>query len=78
MESAEAKLNDEIDKYYDGTDEYSVIKKKGENFGKGIRLTKGLLLENSMCDEVEDIKMVMLRDKKIEIFDNNRDKKDGF
>jgi hypothetical protein len=31
-----------------------------------------------MCDEVEDIKMVMLRDKKIEIFDNNRDKKDGF
>ncbi len=31
-----------------------------------------------MCDEIEDIKMIMMRDKKIEIFDNNRDKKEAF
>ena len=57
LERAEANLNDQIEKYYDGTDEFSVIKRKGENFGKGTRLTKSLLLECSMCDEVEDIKM---------------------
>jgi len=78
LERAEASLNDQIEKYYDGTDEFSVIKNKGETYGKGIRLTRSLILETSMCEDIEDVKIVLLRDKQIEIFDNNKDKKDGF
>ena len=47
-----------------------------EGKDQGIRLTKELVLENSMCDELRQIRTLMLRDKKIRNFDD--DKKKGF
>jgi len=37
-----------------------------------------MLLESAMVDDVEEVRMVMLRDKKIEIFDTNRENMEGF
>ena len=41
----------------------------------GVRLTKKLVLDNSMCDELIEVKILMLREKKITVIDDNT--KDG-
>ena len=47
-----------------------------EGKDQGVRLTKAMVLENSMCDELREIRTLMLRDKKVRNFDD--DKKKGF
>lgn len=41
----------------------------------GVKLTKQMLLEASQCDTLEDIQSVVLRDKNLEMIDDN--KQDG-
>ena len=50
------KLDDEMEKYFDGTDQFS--KRKEGSLEKGVRVNKSMLLEAGMVDEIEDIKMV--------------------
>ena len=39
---------------------------------KGVKLTKKMVLENSLlCDDLEDVTTLMLRDKNIDYFDDN-------
>ena len=41
---------------------------------KGVKLTKRMVLEGAlMCDELDEVTTLMLRDKKIELFDDNID-----
>jgi hypothetical protein len=57
LDKLENNLNDILEKYHNGTDEITVEKK---NLPKGKRINKTILLEASMCEEVEDINMVSL------------------
>ena len=44
---------------------------------KGIKLTKAIVVENSLlCDDLEEITTLMLRDKNISIFDDNLEDED--
>jgi Leucine-rich repeat (LRR) protein len=38
------------------------------------RLTKSLVLENAMCDELSEVQTLILRDQGLEIFDDTRGK----
>ena len=49
------------------------VDKEGRDQGK--RLNKALVLENSMVDDLREVKTLMLRDKKITVFEDNA--KDG-
>jgi len=56
LEDMQNKLDDEMEKYFDGTDQFS--KRKEGSLEKGVRVNKSMLLEAGMVDEIEDIKMV--------------------
>jgi hypothetical protein len=56
LEDMQNKLDDEMEKYFDGTDQFSKRKEGADQ--KGVRVTKSMLLEAGMADEIEDIKMV--------------------
>jgi hypothetical protein len=71
LDKLENNLNDILEKYHNGTDEITVEKKE---LPKGKRINKTMLLDAAMCEEVEDINMVMLRNKNIQAFDDNKDK----
>ena len=56
----------------------AVTKSGNENKNKiGVKLTKALILENSLlCEELDEITTLMLRDKNIAVFDDNIEDKD--
>ena len=62
LEDIEAKIELDIEKIQDGSD---VAR-------KGVRLSKQMVLDSSMCDELSEVQMVMVRDKNIESVDDNK------
>jgi Leucine-rich repeat (LRR) protein len=81
LERLEHQLTDNIETIADEIDLLTMVreaKNYAEREGKdqGIRLTQAMVLENSMCDELREIRTLMLRDKKIKIFED--DPKQGF
>ena len=77
------KLDTEIDKGVNEIDidfftGKAVTKSGNENKNKiGVKLTKALILENSLlCEELDEITTLMLRDKNIALFDDNIEDKD--
>eukprot|EP00347_Sterkiella_histriomuscorum_P012554 403368121 len=68
LEAIERKIEEDIEEFNN--------RKKPKNIENGVRVTKALLLDASQCDELSQIQAVIVRDKNIEIFDDN--KQDGF
>ena len=71
------KIDEEIGKGVDNIDidfftGKAVTKKEDNRSKEGIKLTRAIVLENSMmCDELAEVTTLMLRDKNIAIFDDN-------
>ena len=76
LERLESQLTDHIDEVIQEIDLVKIAKEAkdyADRDGKenGIRLTKAMVLENSMCDELREVKTLMLRDKKIAKFEDD-------
>jgi hypothetical protein len=81
LERLEHQLNDNIESVADEIDLLTMAREAKtfvENGGqdKRVRLSKVMVLENSMCDELSQIKTLLLREKNIFQFED--DKKSGF
>lgn len=80
------KLENEIDKGVSNIDidfftGKAITTKKEKNDGnrikEGVKITRALVLENSLlCEELDEITTLMLRDKNIVYFDDNIEDKD--
>jgi hypothetical protein len=80
LERLEDSLTNDIDKVANEIDLFTMVREAesyAENPGRenGVRLTKQLVLDNSMVEELIEVKTLLLREKKITVFDDNS--KDG-
>ena len=80
LEGLEDKIMTDV---YDFADNMSVYKlernaalRNQEQKG-GVRVTRKMILDAAMCDTVDEVATIMLRDKKIAIFDDNYEETDG-
>ncbi len=71
LEKIERKIEDDIEEFQ--SKRTGDRRKKEE---KGVKITKKMILESSQCDQLEEVQAVILRDKNLESFENN--KEDGF
>ena len=74
LEAMDAKIEKDINEVVSNLDAYKIMSNKAlqeANTKKGHRLTKKLVLEASMCDELHEVETLLLREKQIGIFDDN-------
>ena len=70
----EEKLEDNIDSVVQSLDVFKIMSNRAiqeKQKKQGVRLTKKLVLEASMCDELDEIGSLMLRDKNLSVIDDN-------
>jgi len=76
LERLEHQLNDNIESVVQDIDLLTMAREAknfAENGGqeKGVKLTKTMVLENSMCDELREVRTLMLREKQIRKFEDD-------
>ena len=77
LERLEHQMTNHIESIADEIDLLTMVR-EAKNFAdrdgkdQGVRLTKAMVLENSMCDELREVRTLMLRDKKIRHFDDDQ------
>ena len=80
LERLEHQLNDNIESVVQEIDLFTMMKEAKsyadrDGKEKGIAVTRAMILDNSMCDELREVKTLMLRDKNISRFAS--DEKNG-
>ena len=80
LDELETRIQTDVEDYRDNMSLYKLERNSALNNLKqkgGLKVTRKMILEAAMSDTVDEITTILLRDKKISIFDDNYEETDG-